>query len=238
MNWCDSHPNLSRISIAAALFFLIFAVYCNTFHADWQFDDKPNILNNNYLHLRNLKPESLIQTFFTNPTDPGNIAQKLYRPVSFLTFSINWYFCKDKVFGYHIVNSLIHFLTATFLFIAILYLLETPNLKEKFSRRRHFIAFLSAALWAIHPIQTQAVTYIVQRMASMAAMFYILSILCYIKFRMSRSSPHRIFFLLSCILTFLLAIGSKENAAMLPVSLLLIALAKQSIFGVLSPLAG
>ncbi len=113
-------------------------------------------------------------------------------------------------------------MTATFLFIAILYLLETPNLKEKFSRSRYFIAFLSAALWAIHPIQTQAVTYIVQRMASMAAMFYVLSLLLYIQCRMSGSSLHRIFCLLVCVLTFLLALGSKENAAMLPASLLLI----------------
>jgi tetratricopeptide (TPR) repeat protein len=203
---------------------LIFAVYSNTFQANWQFDDKPNILNNNYLHLKNLKPESLVQTFFTNPTDPGNFAQKLYRPVSFLTFSINWYFGKDNVLGYHIVNFLIHFLTATFLFIAILYLLDTPNLKEKFSRKRYFVAFLSATLWAIHPIQTQAVTYIVQRMASMAAMFYVLSLLCYIQCRMSGSSLHRIFCMLGCVLTFLLALGSKENAAMLPASLLLIEL--------------
>ena len=223
MSWCDSDSNLSRVSIAAAvLFILIFSVYSNTFNADWQFDDKPNILNNSYLHLKNLKPESLVQTLFTKPTDPGNFANKLYRPVSFLTFSINWYIGKDKVFGYHIVNFLIHFLTTTFLFIAILYLLGTPNLREKFSRSRYFIAFLSAVLWAINPIQTQAVTYIVQRMASMAAMFYILSLLCYIKCRMSGSSLHRIFFLLGCVLTFLLALGSKENAAMLPASLLLI----------------
>jgi tetratricopeptide (TPR) repeat protein len=223
LNWCDSHSNLSRVSIAAALlFFLIFAVYCNTFNADWQFDDKPNILNNHYLHIKNFKPGSLVQTFYTNPTDPGNFGEKLNRPISFLTFSINWYFGKNMVIGYHIVNFLIHFLTTTFLFIAILNLLKTPNLKEKFERNKYFIAFLSAALWAINPIQTQAVTYIVQRIASLAAMFYILSMLFYIKCRMSGSSLHRIFFLLGCVLTFLLALGSKENAAMLPASLLLI----------------
>ena len=223
MSRCDSNSNFLRVSIAVALLFsLIFAVYCNTFDSDWQFDDKPNILNNNYLHIRNLKPESLVQTFFTNPSKPAQIGEKLYRPISFLTFSINWYFGKDKVFGYHIVNLLIHFLTTTFLFVAILNLLGAPNLREKFDRSKYFIAFLSAALWAINPIQTQAVTYIVQRMASMAAMFYILCMLCYIKFRMSRSSPHRIFFLLGCVLSFLLAIGSKENAVMLPASLLLI----------------
>jgi tetratricopeptide (TPR) repeat protein len=204
------------------LFFLILAVYSNTFNAAWQFDDKPNIIDNDFLHLEELKPESLIQTFYTNPTGPSIPGAKLYRPVSFLTFALNWYFGKDNVIGYHIANLLIHFLTSVFLFIAILSLLEAPNLRRQFERNRYLIAFLSAALWSLNPIQTQAVTYIVQRMASMAAMFYILSMLCYIKCRMSRFSLGRIFLLLSCALTFLLALGSKENAAMLPASLILI----------------
>ena len=220
MSGSDSHSNLSRVLIAAViLFFLIFAVYFNTFDAHWQFDDKPNILDNKYLHIENLKPESLVQTFITQPTNPNVIGKKLYRPVSFLTFAINWYLGKDRVFGYHFVNFLIHFLTTLFLFMAILNLLGSTNFKEKFNNNKYLIAFLSAALWAVNPIQTQAVTYIVQRMTSLAAMFYILSMLCYIKCRMSNSSPGRVFFLLSCALSFLLAVGSKENAVMLPASL-------------------
>jgi len=209
---------------AALLCFLVLAVYFDSFDAGWQFDDKPNILNNRYIHLRDLKPESLVQTLFTQPTNPNEIGDNLYRPISFLTLAINWYFGKDKVLGYHIINLLIHCLATTFLFIAILNIFQTPNVKEKFNRNRYVIAFLSTALWAINPIQTQAVTYIVQRMASLAAMFYILSLLCYIKCRLSSSSPHRIFFLLGCALSFLLGLGSKENAAMLPVSLMLIEL--------------
>ena len=204
------------------LCFLVLAVYFDSFDAGWQFDDKPNILNNRYIHLRDLKPESLVQTLFTQPKNPNEIGDNLYRPISFLTFGINWYFGKDKVWGYHLINILIHCLATTFLFTAILNIFRTPNLKEKYYRNRYVIAFLSTALWALNPIQTQAVTYIVQRMASLAAMFYILSLLCYIKCRLSSSSPHRIFFLLGCAVSFLLALGSKENAAMLPVSLMLI----------------
>ena len=225
MNRNDSPSNFLRGLIAAALLcFLLLAVYFDSFDAGWQFDDKPNILDNRYIHLRDLKPESLVQTFFTQPTNPNEIGDNLYRPISFLTFAINWYFGKDKVLGYHVINLLIHCLTTTFLFIAILNIFRTPNFKEKVYGNRCVIAFLSTALWAINPIQTQAVTYIVQRMASLAAMFYILSLLCYIKCRLSSSSPHRIFFLLVCALSFLLALGSKENAAMLPVSLMLIEL--------------
>lgn len=226
MNWSDFHLNRSPVWAAAAIFlFLIVAVYFNTFDAAWQFDDKPNILDNRNIHIRNLKPESLIQTFYSRPTAPGKIGEKPYRPLSFFTFAVNWYIGGDKVRGYHIVNTLIHFWTTFFLFMASLNLLGAPNLKEKFERSKYFIAFLSAALWAINPIQTQAVTYIVQRMASLAAMFYILSILCYVKCRLSSSSVQRVLLALGCVLTFLLALGSKENAATLPAALFLIEMA-------------
>jgi tetratricopeptide (TPR) repeat protein len=220
---CDSFSHILRLSVGAALLLLlIIPIYSNTLNSAWQFDDKPNIINNDFLHLQNLKPESLIQTFYTNPKAPSNLGKKLYRPVSFLSFALNWYFGREKPTGYHIVNILIHLLTAVFLYLAIYNLLGSPNLKQKFDCSRYFIAFFATALWAVNPIQTQAVTYIVQRMASLSAMFCILSMLLYIKFRLSGSPLNRILLLLACVLTFLLALGAKENAAMLPGSLVLI----------------
>lgn len=208
----------------ALLFFLILASYSNTFHASWQFDDKPNIVNNQLLHIKDLKPETLFQTFYTNPQRPSEPGNKLNRPISYLTFAINWYLGQNQVFDFHIVNLLIHFLTAVFLYLTILNLFKAPNLIEKYSRNNYFIALIAAGLWAVNPIQTQAVTYIVQRMASIATMFYILSMLFYLKFRLNDSSLQRILLLLASILSFLLAMGSKENAAMLPASLLVVEL--------------
>ncbi|MBM9538370.1 tetratricopeptide repeat protein [Desulfobulbus alkaliphilus] len=85
-----------------------------------------------------------------------------------------------------------------------------------------FIALLSTTLWAINPIQTQAVTYIVQRMASMAAMFYIFAVYNYIRARQADTTLPRCKHLLYCCLFFLLALGCKENAVTLIPSLLLI----------------
>ena len=146
----------------------------------------------------------------------------MYRPVACLTFALNWYFGKDNVTGYHAVNIIIHILTAFFLYLTILKLFKSPNLKDKFKGNEHFIALLTAVLWAVNPIQTQAVTYIVQRMTSLAAMFYILGIYFYINTRVTDSLKRRIIFIIGCILSFILAIGSKENAAMLPLALLLL----------------
>jgi len=218
---CDS-LSTQNTKIAFILVFLILPIYSNTFYASWHFDDKPNIINNYYLHLKDLKPESLVRTFYTDPRNPSNISEKMYRPVACLTFALNWYFAQDNVLGYHAVNIMIHILTAFFLYLTILNLFRSPNLEHQFKGNEQFIAVLTAVLWAINPIQTQAVTYIVQRMAILSAMFYILGVLFFIKARLLNSISNRIFFLAGCITSFLLAIGSKENAVMLPLTLILV----------------
>jgi tetratricopeptide (TPR) repeat protein len=163
-----------------------------------------------------------MRTFFTAPESGGAITDRLNRPIPCLTFAINWYFGKDRVFGYHVVNILVHILTAYFLFLAIINILKSPNLRTQYQGKENFVAFLAALLWAINPIQVQAVTYIVQRMASMAAMFYILSLYLYLKTRQSENPLCRIFLLLGCAAGFLLALGSKQNAATLPLAVILI----------------
>ena len=219
----DSPGNSKKFFIAFfCLAFLILFIYSNTFYASWQFDDKPNIVNNGYLHLKDLNQQSLFNTLITNPKDPWKPGNKLYRPIPSLTFGLNWYFGRDNVTGYHIVNLVIHILNALLLFLTILNLFQSPNLKNKFAEHAYSIALLTATLWAIHPIQTQAVTYIVQRMTSMATLFYILSIFFYVKCRLSGFSLHRILFLLGCGLSFLFALGSKENTATLPAALLIV----------------
>jgi tetratricopeptide (TPR) repeat protein len=201
---------------------IIVLIYSNSFNASWHLDDRSNIVDNRGLHISNLQIVSLARTFFTAPESGGAITDRLYRPIPCLTFAINWYFGKDRVFGYHVVNILIHILTAYLLFLAILNILKSPNLKNKYKDKENFVAFLAAVLWAINPIQVQTVTYIVQRMASMAAMFYILSIYLYLKTRQSQQPLCRTLLLLGCTAGFLLALGSKENAATLPLAIILI----------------
>ena len=139
-----------------------------------------------------------------------------------LTFALNWYVGKDDVFGYHIVNNAIHLVTAFFLFLTVLTLLMSPNLKGKYQGKEYLIAFLSAVLWAANPIQTQAVTYIVQRMASLVAMFYIIGIYFYLKTRLSKPGYTKSLFIAGSLLSFILALGSKENSVTFPVAVAII----------------
>ena len=206
----------------ALLFFLILLVYSNTFSASWHLDDYHNILENPRLKIENLQPQSIVQTFYAS-FDRGQYSKdKIYRPIACLTLALNWYFGQDNPFGYHLVNLTVHFITACLLYLTILALFQSPNLRRKYQGSEYFIALLATVLWAINPIQTQAVTYIVQRMASMAAMFYIAGIYLYIKARLDNSRWTRIVFFLGCCLAFILALGSKENAVLLPISLILI----------------
>ncbi len=204
------------------LFFLVLLIYCNTFYASWHMDDYHVIINNSYLHINDLQPKSLIKSFFAHPDQQSDLNEGFYRPLSCLTLAINWYFGKKNVVGYHVVNITIHFLTAFFLYLTVYNILKTPNMRDRYHGNEYFIALLTATLWAINPIQTQAVTYIVQRMASMAAMFYVLSILFYIKGRFDNSYKQQAIFFCCCFISYLLGLASKENVILLPISLLLV----------------
>jgi hypothetical protein len=132
------------------LFFLILLTYGNTFDASWHLDDHQNITRNQHLH----KVKDLTySTMWESLHSP--VSQRIFRPVAMLSFAFNWYLGSDHVVGYHIINLIIHLLTAFFLYLTIRDLLDAPNLKANYREGAGFIALLAAVLWAVHPIQTQ-----------------------------------------------------------------------------------
>ena len=194
---------------------LIMVIYGNSFSAGWHLDDYQNILQNPKIHIDNLDPETLLRAL-EHPQK-----ERLWRPLAYFTFALNWYVGRDNVFGYHLVNILIHLLTAGFLYLTIERLTQSPNMTGRKTQDAAFIALLASALWAVNPIQTQAVTYIVQRMATLAALFTIVGMYCYLRARTTRDMKISAGFLLSCAACFLLGMASKENAIMLPLCIAL-----------------
>ncbi len=215
--------NEQQINMLIAFFLLVvltFIIYGNTLNSSWHLDDYDNITENSKLHMENLQLTSIVQSFFAKPH--SNIENpKLYRPVACLTFAFNWYFGKDNVLGYHLVNISIHIMTAFFLFLFILNIFDAPVLKKQTYGDKYFVALLASSLWVIHPIQVQAVTYIVQRMASLATMFYILGLYFYLKGRYFKELKAFIHYS-AVFICFFFAVGSKENAITLPLSIVLI----------------
>jgi tetratricopeptide (TPR) repeat protein len=198
-------------------------VYANSFDAGWHFDDWANIIYNQKLHVEGWSFSSLIDTFYASPADNGQI----YRPVACLSFALNWYFHQQELFGYHLINITIHCLAALLLVHVIVLLYKTPILADRHASpgAPYWIALLAATLWALHPIQTQAVTYIVQRMASLAGLFYLIGLLCFMKGRLSASRKRTILWFFGALSAYLLALGSKENAIIFPLALVLIEVA-------------
>ncbi len=217
----DSEIRLSscrrNVFAVVTIFIIILLVYSNTFDASWHFDDENNILKNKPLHLTELNLQNIKKTFFADWNGSG----KLYRPVVCLSFALNYYFGGTEVYGYHMVNLIIHVMSSIFLFLFVYHTLNLPFLKERYGPNSYFIALLSALLWAVNPIQTQAVTYVVQRMTAMSGMFCIMAMYFYLKGRTSAPKRLRGTHYFVCFVCGILALGSKENAVMLPIVILL-----------------
>jgi len=141
------------------------------------------------------------------------------RIVGYLSFALNYYFGKFDYTGYHLINILIHFLVGIFLYLFITTLLKTPRIKV--SDQTHlWLPLFAALLFILHPLHIQAVTYIVQRLASLAALFYILTMFSFVQARLSTNK--KTLWIAICIISALLAFFTKQNTFTLPIALLLI----------------
>ena len=140
--------------------------------------------------------------------------------ISNLSFALNYYFHGYDVTGYHLVNLLIHIATAILIYFFIKTTLQTPSIASKYENNV-WLPFLTALIWAVHPVQTQSVTYVVQRMNSMASMFYIFSLLLYARGRLTKGKKKKRALWAGCIITGLLAMGSKQIAGTLPFFIIL-----------------
>jgi hypothetical protein len=157
-------------------------VYSNTFYVPFYYDDIPNIVENPKLRdLGNFWPPSGTRWF------------------GFLTFALNYHFGGLSTLGYHIVNLTIHIINAILVYWLVSLTLRTPFFSNQLSAVscQHketsihpftYLPLFVALLFVSHPIQTQAVTYIYQRFTSLATMFYLLTIVMYIKGRIQQSA--------------------------------------------------
>ena len=182
--------------------------YSNTFYVPFEFDDLPNIVNNPNIQIKVFTWDQLGQLI-------KNTYKESIRVFSYFTLAVNYYFGGLNVFGYHLVNFFIHIASGIFLYWFLILTLNLPSLKEKYGMISYKVALFTSLIFVCHPIQTQSVTYIVQRMASLAGMFYILSFVLYVKGRLS-FGRRRYFYLGGMALAYLFGVFSKENVAILP----------------------
>ena len=138
----------------------VVAAYCKSLHGAFIFDDVPWILNNE--RIRNLWP----------PTWP----QHTSRPVVMFTLALNYALGGLDVRGYHVINVAIHLASAFALYGVVRRTFALVGVP-----RANTLAGASALLWAVHPIQTESVTYVVQRAESLMGLCFLLTLYCVIR---------------------------------------------------------
>jgi len=191
-----------------SLALLVILIYANTLGSPFIFDSRNNIESNPHIRISKITLNDLTEAAFKSPAKQ--------RPLSNISFALNYYLHGYNVVGFHVVNILIHISTGFLLYLFVKSTFRTPALRSRYGNYL-WISFFTAAVWMVHPLQTQSVSYIVQRMNSLAAMFYILSILLYARFRLSRQQRNKWWLFSGCILSGVLALASKQIAATLPV---------------------
>jgi tetratricopeptide (TPR) repeat protein len=211
-----SFPDANKYAFAfISLFVILIIIYSNSFQGDWHFDDFANIVLNPNIQITSLSFSEIKQSF------TGIYEDRLLRPFSYLSFALNYYCGGMNVFGFHVVNFIIHYLAAVFLFLFIHNTLKLPLLRDKYALIAYPVALLATFFWALNPVQVTSITYIVQRMASMAGLFYIMSMYFYLKARTTGRTGSSICFFAASAAAGLAAMLTKENAAMLPVIIIL-----------------
>jgi tetratricopeptide (TPR) repeat protein len=191
-----------------SLALLVILIYANTLGSPFIFDSRNNIESNPHIRISKITLNDLTEAAFKSPAKQ--------RPLSNISFALNYYLHGYNVVGFHVVNILIHISTGFLLYLFVKTTFCTPALRSRYGNYM-WISFFTAAVWMVHPLQTQSVSYIVQRMNSLAAMFYILSILLYARFRLSRQQRKKWWLFSGCILAGIVALASKQTAATLPV---------------------
>lgn len=182
------------------------AAYSNSFAAPFVFDDVTFIAENPAVY--QLWPPTGWLTF--NPA----------RVPAFFSFALNYALHGEEVFGYHVINLAIHLATALTLLGLIRRTLGLPCIAERYRRVAGPFAASAALVWVVHPLCTQAVTYVYQRIESLTALFIVGSLYAFVRAYGGAKPAHGGWAVASLAATYL-ALMSKESAVALPLLTLL-----------------
>jgi Flp pilus assembly protein TadD len=208
----DSKRSSRETLLLAAAAALTILLYTASLGGPFVFDDEPNIVENRHIRISGFSAAELYDAAFNSPIHT--------RPVAYASFALNYLFNGYNVVGYRLINILIHIVNGCLLYTLARLTFRAPALRAQ-RPTAGAVACAAAILWLVHPLHTQSVAYIVQRMTSLAATFYLLSLACYAEARLAENTGRKRLFYAGCIGAGLLAAGTKEIAATLPMFIFL-----------------
>ncbi|ACG74394.1 TPR repeat-containing protein [Anaeromyxobacter sp. K] len=205
---------LARALPIAAILVLGVAAYANAYRGPFVLDDHSSIIDN----------ADIAHPTRWLPGGPG-YASAPNRALTYFTFALNHRLGGLDPVGYKAVNVGIHLAGALLVYALVLLALRTPRLaRSALARSPRAVALCAAALFVAHPLQTQAVTYVVQRLTSLATLLYLASVVLYARWRErldrgAGTGPRAVLGYVPVLLAALLAMRSKEIALTLPLAI-------------------
>ena len=183
--------------------------YCNSFTVPFILDDIPSIVDNS--RIRHLWPMWDALTPLASSLLGG-------RPVVSFSLALNYALGGLGVWGYHAFNLAVHILAGLTLYGVVRRTLLRPPLRERFGASATQLALAVAVLWTVHPLQTEAVTYVSQRCESLMGLFYLLTLYGFVR---GVDSPRRGGWFALSVVACLLGMASKEVMVTAPAMVLL-----------------
>ena len=191
------------------LLVLTIVSYANVIDGEFQFDDYMVITDN--LYIKNIE----------NFMNPGGLIGMIggERYITDFTFAINYYYNQLSPRGYHFFSVILHFCVACLVFLLArrIFLFDTSFHENS----NNYFAFLAAAIFALHPVNTGAVSYISQRAEILCTFFYLVALLFYIKAGEHTGRIAKISLYTAGLSQYLLSLGSKLSAVSFPGTLFL-----------------
>jgi len=207
---------------AAGVLLLGLFAYSNSLRGAFVFDDVRQIRDN---------PAIRDLGAFLAPAGYRTVPNRF---VAYVTFALNHRLGGLDVVGYHATNLAIHLAAALLLYALLVTAFRAPRLAgSALAGSSRAVGFAGAAVFVTHPLQSQAVSYVVQRLTSLAALLYLAALLLYLRFRLDQQAgaPERWSRRLAyglALLAALLAVRTKEIAFTLPAAALLL---EAALFG-------
>lgn len=182
------------------------AIYFFNLHNSLFWDDEDWILNNQAVH--SLSWANVKFWFIHNTLAGIGLKSNYYRPFLFFTFALNYIISGAKPLGYHLVSNLIHIANGVLLFFLLRRLFKRDNL-----------SFLVALIFLIHPIQTEAVSYVSGRGDLLVTMFMFVSLWLFIN---SWEAKRKVLYYGFSVISLIFALLSRETAIIFPLLALLV----------------
>src|SRR5437899_2249960 len=195
-----THPAYRWLLPVALLVALGAVAYWNSTDAPFVFDDLETIQRNGYVRFgSHFSPSELLHT----------------RSLLFLTFMFNNWLGGQNVFGYHILNVVLHLLNGMLIFAIAVRIFRRIGAEETTAR---MYAFCAAAFFLVHPIQTESVTYVSSRSELLSTFFYLLGFGCFL---VTPENSIGFFTGIAVLACLALGFGGKETVVTLPAAILL-----------------